>query len=222
MADPTFPVDPLPPATTPEPTSEIPHDDVHAALADALGVDGGAVKTDAPADPNDAPLNRPFSEILAERKAKLDNATLPRDPSVTPRTGDTITPPEFWPAQGSPSALASSNPNAVSGISGGDKPPGWMANILAQASAEQEQASLPGIEGGAASPGPGPFAARAAISQPLKRLLRSSVLVEIEGEGLDQLAQIVARILTTQDAANARAAWNELGRLCDDVAAALR
>lgn len=213
MADPTFPVDPLPPATTPEPTSEIPHDDVHAALADALGVDGGAVKPDAPADPNDAPLNRPFSEILAERKAKLDNATLPRDPAVTPRAGDT-----FMTA----SALASSNPNAVSGISGGDKPPGWMANILAQASAEQEQASLPGIEVGAASPGPGPFADRAAISQRIKRILRSDVLVEIESEGLDQLAQIVARILTTQDAANARAAWNELGRLCDDVAAALR
>lgn len=216
MPNPTFPVDgpepalpEAPPAAEPE-SSPVDHDDVHAALSDALGVPAEDVHEDAdshhpawvaPVIPSAPPL-RTVPEIMADKNhdfAKLDNQTLPRDPSVTPRKGDTF-------VQGMNNA----------GVQG----------ILRQAAAEQEKSNAWSGEGQTPAEQPdhgSPFRERALTSQRLKRSMQldKSAFPEIEIEGFQVAAQIIAQIMTS-DPETARQLWMQLGKHCDDVAAALR
>lgn len=239
MADP-FPVDPpdaasetFTSALTGE-TSAVPHDDVQAALSDALGVPVEPVK--APEFAADAPLSgRSMSDMLTARNAEIaqakklaeaaaleatdpspstdtiraavgmpprfDNQTLPRDPSVTPRTGSDIT-----------DAIGF---QVTERHEPGDMPKSWMASL------EQQAGENP--NGGTPMPGPGPFGLRAELSQRIKRTMRAenAGLPDIEIEGLHIIAQLVAKLLKNANG-DQRAIWNEMGRHCDDVAAALR
>lgn len=68
-----------------------------------------------------------------------------------------------------------------------------------------------------------PFADRARISQSIKMAIAqaTSGFPDVEVEGLHILAQLVSQIVTSEPD-KAREIWMQLGKHCDDVAAALR
>lgn len=218
--------DPSPstPATPPS-NSSVP-DDVQAKLAETLGIpaesleaSGDVVSGPEPgvapapaAEPDEPPFDpEAFRARLAARQQEavqtaladeknqrpatgimaFDNQTLPRDPSVKPRSGDTFV------------SLGEAAQTVVDKVA--EKLPDSWKDKMAE------------TENGAQTA----FAKRAQITQRVKRAIdtTNSALSEVETEGLEVVAQLLAHIKAGE--ASAKAAWGALAKHAQEVADSL-
>lgn len=230
----SFPVDPpeAPPANAPASADTAPPQtglnssvpsDVQQKLAETLGIPAESLEAsgdvmsgpepgEAPApaatpdtDPNEPPPVDPARlaarlaararEAAAAQQARgimaFDNQSLPRDEKVRPRAGDTFT------------MLGDAAVMVVDG--------------LAQKLIDSKDPKLSDTM----NPAPTVFAARAAITQSVKRAINAGFkeIDEVEQEGLDVLAQLVGHIRA--GTTSAKAAWGALAQHAQEVADSL-